>query len=92
MAKYHEGKTENGTPLCDWDKVYADAAKLRKFAVKVLSEVEYITERQRNWYKGICLPFLVENDENKETKDWWDRKVKKECAGACVSQKRGTCC
>ena len=50
-------------------------------AVKVLTPAEYITSRQRNWYKGICLKELVKNDENGETIGWWDTEVKKICRG-----------
>ena len=38
-------------------------------ALKVLSPVEYITDRQRKWYKGICLRDLANNDENGETRE-----------------------
>ena len=50
-------------------------------ALKILDPVEYITDRQRRWYKGICLPHLVKNDENGETEGWWDDLVKRECNG-----------
>ncbi len=52
-------------------------------ALKILSPLEYHTDRQRKWYKGICLPWLVEQDKkhNHESKAWWDREVKKECDG-----------
>lgn len=50
-------------------------------AIKTLSPTEYITERQRRWYKGVCLRDLVKNDENGETMEWWDREVKSKCGG-----------
>ena len=50
-------------------------------AIKVLTALECITGRQRRWYKGICLTALVKNDENGETKGWWDTEVKKLCKG-----------
>jgi hypothetical protein len=50
-------------------------------ALKVLDPREYITDRQRAWYKGVCLRHLVANDENGETMAWWDQKVKRECNG-----------
>lgn len=50
-------------------------------AIKILSPKEYITEGQRNWYKGVCLPALVKNDENGETLAWWDREIKSVCNG-----------
>jgi len=50
-------------------------------AVKTLTPLEYITDQQRKWYKGICLRDLVKHDENGETKAWWDMEVKKVCNG-----------
>ena len=50
-------------------------------AVKTLTPLEYITDQQRKWYKGICLRDLVKHDENGETKAWWDTEVKKVCNG-----------
>lgn len=50
-------------------------------ALKILDPIEYITDRQRRWYKGICLRDLVKNDENGETESWWDDEVKRECNG-----------
>ena len=50
-------------------------------ALKVLDPLEYITERQRRWYKGVCLPSLVRADENGETAAWWDTEVKRLCNG-----------
>ena len=50
-------------------------------ALKTLTPLEYITEQQRRWYKGVCLRDLVKNDENGETMDWWDTEVKRLCGG-----------
>ena len=50
-------------------------------ALRTLSAVEYITDRQRAWYKGIALRDLVKYDENGESKDWWDTRVKQLCNG-----------
>ncbi len=58
-------------------------------ALKILSAVDYITDAQRRWYKGICLPALVRWDENGETVGWWDWKVKKECKGLAYLKKEG---
>lgn len=58
-------------------------------ALKTLSPLEYITDRQRRWYKGVCLRDLVKNDENGETKGWWDTEVKKECNGLAYLKKEG---
>ncbi len=58
-------------------------------AIKVLSITEYITDRQRRWYHGVCLRDLVANDENGETKDWWDTEVKSKCKGLAYLKKEG---
>lgn len=56
-------------------------------AIQVLSPKEYITDRQRRWYKGVCLPFLSKNDENQETTEWWDTEVKRLCGGLALLKK-----
>ena len=56
-------------------------------ALQTLSPRENITIRQRKWYKGICLRDLVKNDENGETKAWWDTEVKKHCNGLAYLKK-----
>jgi len=55
--------------------------------LKVLSPAEHITDRQRRWYRGICLRDLVKNDENGETLEWWDNTVKRECGGLAYLKK-----
>uniref|UniRef100_A0A6H1ZNB8 Uncharacterized protein n=1 Tax=viral metagenome TaxID=1070528 RepID=A0A6H1ZNB8_9ZZZZ len=55
--------------------------------LKILSPLEYITDRQRRWYKGVCLPFLAKHDENQETPEWWDTEVKKKCGGLAYLKK-----
>jgi len=56
-------------------------------ALKTLKPLEYITDRQRRWYKGVCLRDLVKHDENGETAGWWDTEVKKECNGLALLKK-----
>ena len=56
-------------------------------AIKTLTPLEYITDRQRRWYKGVCLRDLVKNDENGETAGWWDTEVKKKCNGLALLKK-----
>ena len=56
-------------------------------AIKTMTAVEYITDRQRRWYKGICLPALVKHDENGETAEWWDTAVKRLCGGLAYLKK-----
>lgn len=56
-------------------------------ALKTLSPLEHHTDRQRRWYRGICLPWLVKHDENKESIAWWDREVKRFCDGLNLLKK-----
>ena len=58
-------------------------------ALETLSPLKYITHRQRRWYKGVCLRDLVKNDENGETKAWWDIEVKTKCNGLEYLKKEG---
>jgi len=55
--------------------------------LKVLTPVEYITDQQRKWYKGICLPWLMKHDENQESREWWDMEVKSLCNGLGLLKK-----
>lgn len=56
-------------------------------ALKTLSPLEHHTDRQRRWYKGVCLRDLVKYDENGETEGWWDTEVKKKCNGLALLKK-----
>ena len=49
-------------------------------AIKTLTPLEHHTDRQRRWYKGVCLKGL--SDWNGDTKDEWDLRLKAECSGA----------
>ena len=70
------------------DKIW-ELCQCKKGGVfKYLSPLEAITDRQRRWYKGVCLPWLVKNDENKETIEWWDMNVKRECSGLAYLKKK----
>ena len=48
-------------------------------ALQTLSPLEHHTDRQRRWYKGICLTGL--SDWSGDTKDEWDLKLKALCNG-----------
>ncbi len=54
-------------------------------ALRVLSEPEYITDRQRRWYRGPCLTGL--SDWNGDTVDEWDLRLKAECNGVELLKK-----
>ncbi len=56
-------------------------------ALKVLSPLEYHTDRQRRWYRGVCLPWLAKHDENRESIAWWDMEVKRLCDGLNLLKK-----
>jgi hypothetical protein len=56
-------------------------------AIRTLDPVEYITDRQRRWYKGVCLRDLAKHDENGETAEWWDTEVKRLCGGLTYLKK-----
>ncbi|KKK82631.1 hypothetical protein LCGC14_2801460 [marine sediment metagenome] len=48
-------------------------------AIRTLGPVEHVTDRQRAWYRGICLLRL--SDWNGDTVDEWDLRLKAECNG-----------
>ena len=47
--------------------------------LKVLTPLEYHTDQQRKWYKGVCIAGLC--DWNGETPCEWDKRLKDECGG-----------
>lgn len=48
-------------------------------ALKTLSPLQYHTDQQRKWYKGVCLKGL--SDWTGDTPDEWDSKLKALCNG-----------
>ena len=56
-------------------------------AIKILDPLEYITERQRKWYKGICLPYLAKASGDANATEWWDTEVKRRCNGLSLLKK-----
>lgn len=81
MKTYPAGQFIDGQPT--FEKPLAEILKEIQpgGALKVLSPAQYITDRQRRWYKGICLRDLAKHDENGETVGWWDTEVKRTCKG-----------
>jgi hypothetical protein len=55
--------------------------------IKILSPLEYITDRQRAWYKGVCLPFLAKQSGDANATEWWDSEVKRRCNGLSLLKK-----
>ncbi len=58
-------------------------------ALETKTPLKHITDRQRRWYKGVYLRDLVRDDENGETKAWWDLEVKSKCNGLAYLKKEG---
>ena len=48
-------------------------------AIKTLSPLEHHTDRQRRWYKGICIKGL--SDWSGDTPSEWDLRLKAQCGG-----------
>ena len=46
-------------------------------AIKILSPIEYHTDQQRKWYKGVCVRGL--SDWNGDTPSEWDLRLKMLC-------------
>lgn len=87
MPTYQVKSIINGQPCFEkpLDVMLADLKE--GGALKTLSPLEYITDRQRRWYKGIAIPHMVKNDENGETEAWWDAELKKKCNGLAYLKK-----
>lgn len=82
MSKYYEPKViVEGLPT--FEVPLEDILRQVKLggALRVLTPLEYHTDRQRRWYKGVALPWLVKHDENRESTACWDREVKRLCDG-----------
>jgi hypothetical protein len=47
--------------------------------IKILSPLEYHTDQQRKWYRGICLKGL--SDWTGDTESEWDLRLKAQCGG-----------
>ncbi len=87
MPTYEVVSIVNGKPTFSvpTDKIFEDL--IVGGAVKTLTPLECITDRQRRWYKGVCLPELAKHDENGETVGWWDDEVKRQCRGLDLLKK-----
>lgn len=89
MPTYPVKGIKNGEPF--FEKPIKEILDEVKFggALRTLTPLEFHTDRQRRWYKGVCLRDLVKNDENGETKAWWDLEVKSKCNGLAYLKKEG---
>ena len=81
MPTYEVQTIVNGQPCFEkpLDEILADL-KLGG-AIQTLTPLEYITDRQRRWDKGVAIPHMVKNDENGESYGWWDDELKRLCKG-----------
>jgi hypothetical protein len=92
MPTYQVKDVIDGQPTFEKPLVEILAEVPRGGAIKVLTPVEYITDRQRRWYKGVCLRDLVKADgggDTEKSKAWWDEKLKRECDGLRYLKKEG---
>lgn len=87
MSTYQNMSQEPGCPR--FEKPMGDILAEVKpgGAIKILDPIEYVTDRQRRWYKGVCLPWLAKHDENQESTYWWDAEVKRHCSGLSLLKK-----
>lgn len=87
MNTYYVKETIDGMPTFEVPLPEILRRCVRGGAVKILSPNDYITDRQRRWYKGVCLRQLAESDENGESVGWWDTEVKRQCNGLAFLKK-----
>lgn len=87
MAMYQVKTIIDGQPT--FEKPLSEILSELKMggAIKLLDPIEYITDQQRRWYKGVCLSTLAKWDENGETAAWWDTEVKRLCNGLAYLKK-----
>ncbi len=55
-------------------------------AIKILTAVEYHTDRQHRWYWGVCIRGL--SDWNGDTLGEWDWRLKSLCGGELLKSER----
>jgi len=77
MPKYFLAKRNEPQPLAQWPAIYHEINKRPASYILILNSDEYITDRQRRWYRGVCLKGL--SDWNGDTVDVWDYRLKTEC-------------
>jgi len=87
MATYEVIRVDDGQPIFEKPLGFILCDLRMGGAIKTLTPLEAITDRQRRWYKGIALPWLVKNDENGEGLEWWDDEIKRVCNGLALLKK-----
>ncbi|KKN39455.1 hypothetical protein LCGC14_0743250 [marine sediment metagenome] len=75
----------NGQPTFEkkLDEIFLDCKK--GGAIKILSPLDYHTDQQRKWYRGVCLKGL--SDWNGNTPGEWDLVLKALCSGSELLKK-----
>ena len=74
MPLYQVKSIIDGIPTFDrpTSEIYADLKE--GGAIKTLTPLEYITERQRRWWKGVLLPALA--DDTGDSVEYWETTLK----------------
>ncbi len=72
----HTINTEPAIELAEWEQVYAECAKHRRFSVEVESYTEerQISLQQIRWWKGVLLPAL--SKDNGDSVSQWETTLK----------------
>lgn len=85
MPEYKIVSVIDGQPTFErpLDEILAEAKA--GGALKLLDPIEWLTEQQRRWYKGVCIRGLV--DWNGDSAQLWDRRLKRECDGLALLKK-----
>lgn len=84
MPTYQVKDIINGQPCFEKPLSEILGELKRDGGIDILDPVKYVTAQQRKWYKGVCLPWLVNHEvinKNQESFAWWDMEVKKQCDG-----------
>jgi hypothetical protein len=79
MATYPVQSIVNGQPTFSEPLKSILSGLKEGGCIKTLSPLEHHTDRQRRWYKGVCLKGL--SDWNGDTVDEWDYRLKSLCNG-----------
>ncbi len=89
MSTYQVKQIVDGEPTFEVPLTEILAELKAGGALKVLSPLEYHTDAQRRWYKGICLTGL--SDWNGDPVGDWDMRLKVLCNGNELLKKEKFC-
>lgn len=73
------GKTVNGQPATDWNKVYGECAKHEQFVIEITAydPDKEITKNQMAYFHAVIIPMFVESTG--DSPQYWENKLKVEC-------------